>query len=122
MGRLLVAVSLVALAASHVGCASREPPLFQLDWQVVSERGGPAVKGHVVNRASLPARDLRLLVEGLDDSGRVVTKTLGVLAQMVESGGSTPFDVPVPGTAATYRVSVLSYQLVLPPASTGRSR
>jgi hypothetical protein len=121
VARLLLALSLAALTWSEVGCASsREPPLFQLDWQVVPAPRGPSVKGHLVNRGSLPARDLRLLVEGLDDSGHVLTKTLGVLSQIVESGGSTPFDVPVPGTAASYRVSVLSYEWVLPPASTGR--
>jgi len=122
MQRLLLAVGLIAVGYGAAGCASASESPFQLEWQVSPESRSPSVKGHVFNRGSLPARNLRLVIEGLDASGRVVTTTLGVLSQTVESGGSTPFDVPVPGTAASYRVSVQSFEWVLPAGGAGRSR
>jgi hypothetical protein len=120
MQRLLLAVALVAVGYSATGCASAPDSPFRLEWQVSQESRSPSVRGHVFNGGSLPARDIHLLIEGLDASGRVVTTTLGILAQIVESGGSTPFDVPVPGTAASYRVSVQSFQWVLPVGGVGR--
>ena len=120
MQRVLLAVSLIAVGYGAAGCASASDSPFRLEWQVSPESRSPSVKGRVFNGGSLPARDLRLLIEGLDSSGRVVTTTLGVLPQIVESGGSTPFDVPVPGTVASYRVSVQSFQWVLPAGGAGR--
>ena len=120
--RKLFLVGLLVTTTLGVGCASARKPQFQLEWQVMQGPGGPSVKGHVLNVALLPARDLRLLVEGLDTSDHVVTRTLGVLPIIVPSRSSVPFDVPVPGTAASYRVSVQSFEWVLPPASPGRSK
>ena len=122
IGRKLFVTVLAVIASLAVGCASARRPQFQLDWQVSQGPGGPSVKGHVMNASLLPARDLRLLVEGLDGPGTVQTTTLGVLPIIIPSRGSVPFDIPVPGTAASYRVSVLSFTWVLPPASPGRSR
>ncbi len=122
MTRAQAVVGLLVTTTLGAGCASADRPQFQLEWQVMQGPGGPSVKGRVLNEAPLPARDLRLLIEGLDASDHVVTKTLGVLPIIVPSRSSVPFDVPVPGTAASYRVSVQSFQWVLPPASPGRSR
>ena len=114
LAALIVTVSLLAL-----GCGSQARQ-FKLDWQLNQGPGGPSVKGHIVNPYALPARDIRLLVEGLDESGQVTTKTLGYLPTIVPSGSEVSFDIPVAGNAARYRVKVLSYDWVLPAASGGR--
>ena len=113
---VVVLVVLVAL-----GCAGRQPRAFTLDWAVTDEAGGPALSGKIYNPYPLPARRIRLLVEGLDGSGNVVNRTLGVIESIVRSRESLPFSVPVPA-AAEYRVSVLSWDLQTPTPSPGSRR
>ena len=87
---------------------------FQLDWQVTKETRGAIVRGQIGNPYGVPARDIHLLVEGLDAGGSVVTTMTSVVRRIVLSGDRAPFDVFVPGDAARYRVSVVSFDLVLP--------
>lgn len=115
-GRLATAaLALVTLLA--LGCAGRQRA-FTLDWQVSDAAGGPALNGRIYNPYPLPARRIKLLVEGLDESGAVVNRTLGVIESIVRSGESLPFSVPVP-SATQYRVSVLSWDLQTPGSSPG---
>jgi hypothetical protein len=120
MGRLAGAV-LALLTLLAVGCAGRESRSFKLDWQVSEAAGGPALNGRIHNAHPLPARHIKLLVEGIDDSGAVVNRTLGVVESIVRSGESMPFSVPVP-QAPRYRVSVLSWDLQTPTPSSGGRR
>ena len=102
------------------GCArggeriTHEPPQFHLDWQVTSDARGAVVRGQLVNGHGLPARDIHLLVEGLDASDVVVTRTSSALRRIVLAGERAPFDIVVPRAADRYRVTVVSFDLVLP--------
>lgn len=87
---------------------------FQLDWQVTKDSRGTIIRGLIGNPYGAPARDIHLLVEGLDAGGKVVTTTTSTLKRIVPSGERAPFDVFVRGEAERYRVSVVSYDLVLP--------
>lgn len=122
MSRKVVAAVALTIAVFALGCASEVKREFKLDWQLSEGPGGWSVKGHILNPFALAARDIRLLVEGLDASGGVTTTTLGYLPIIVPSRSGASFDVPVPATAVSYRVRVLSYEWVLPPASPARNR
>ena len=111
----LAAATLVVLTLLAWGCAGH-PRAFTLDWEVSDKADGPAVNGRIYNPYSLPARHIKLLVEGLDESGVVVNRTLGVIESIVRSGESLRFSVPVP-SAPQYRVSVLSWDLQTPGSS-----
>ena len=117
LGRVAVAaLAMVTLLAP--GCAGRQPRAFTLDWEISDKAGGLAVNGRIYNPYPLPARHIKLLVEGLDESGAVVNRTLGVIEAIVRSGETLPFSVPVP-SAPQYRVSVLSWDLQTPGPSPG---
>ena len=116
----LAAAALAVMTLLALGCAGR-PRAFTLDWEVSDQSGGPAVNGRIYNPYPLPARRIKLLVEGLDESGAVVNRTLGVIESIVRSGESLPFSVPVP-SAPQYRVSVLSWDLQTPSPSGGGRR
>jgi hypothetical protein len=88
---------------------------FQLDWQVTKHARGAVVRGHLANPYAVPARDIHLLVEGLDAAGGVVTRTTSAVRRIVLAGDRVPFDVLV-GDAERYRVSVVAFDLVLPRA------
>ena len=87
---------------------------FQLDWQVTKEPRGAIVRGHLGNPYAVPARDIHLLVEGLDGGGNVVTTTTSAVRRIILSGDRASFDVLVPGDAERYRVSVVAFDLMLP--------
>ena len=115
VGAALMLLSLVVLGCARGGATvAHEPPQFHLDWQVTPDARGAIVRGQLHNGHALPARDIRLLVEGLDGSGQVVTRTNSAVRRIVLSGERAPFDVVVPGAAERYRVTVVGFDLVLP--------
>ena len=111
---VLIAAAIAACARGPEAPTPSSTPQFHLDWQTTSEPRGGVVRGQLINRHALPARDIHLLVEGLDGGGNVVTMSTTVLRRIVLSGERAPFDVLVPGAADRYRVSVVSFDLVLP--------
>ena len=117
---LRVALLFVLFAGALSGCARDGNVVpdagrrFQLDWQVTKETRGAIVRGQIGNPYAVPARDIHLLVEGLDAGGSVVTRMTSVVRRIVLSGDRAPFEVLVPGDAARYRVSVVTFDLVLP--------
>jgi len=86
-----LAVSILILGST--GCASLDSALepkagqelrpfavgweqfFTIDWQPTERKGQPALEGMVVSRFGATATRVQLLVEGLDESGRVVGRT-----------------------------------------------
>ena len=55
---------------------------------------------------------VRLRVERLDGTGRLITTTTGHVAGMLTPGMRAYFEVPVATAAPAYRVSVLSFDWV----------
>jgi hypothetical protein len=113
-------VSVALLALALAGCArpgdgpASNTPQFRLDWVSTSAPQGAIVRGQLQNGHAVPARDIHLLVEGLDASGNVVITTTSVLRRIVLAGDRAPFDVLVPGVADHFRVTVVSFDLVFP--------
>jgi hypothetical protein len=115
IGIAIVLVALVSTACARVNAVpSAATPQFRLDWQATGEGPGAVVRGQLLNGHAVPARDIHLLVEGLDARGHIVTTTTSVLRRIVLAGDRAPFDVLVPGAADHYRVTVVSFDLVMP--------
>jgi hypothetical protein len=116
-----VAVILVLFGVALSGCARAGDVVpsparqFRLDWQVTKHKRGAIVRGYLGNPYAVPARDIHLLVEGLDAAGGVVTRTTSAVRRIVLAGDRVPFDV-LAGDAERYRVSVVAFDLVLPRA------
>ena len=90
---------------------------FKLDWQAGERRGRPVIYGHLFNDYGFAARDVRLRVEALDAMGRVVATGTGYVAGTVTPGARVAFEVPAPAIAASYRVTVLSFDWLMPNVS-----
>lgn len=81
---------------------------LKLDWEVAEQGGRAVVYGYVFNDFGLAARDVSLLVEGLDPSDRVVTRAYGHIPHVLTPGSRGYFETAI-APAARYRVSVYSY-------------
>ena len=102
-----------ALAAGEVQESSDRT--FRLEWA----KEGRKVDGYVYNRTSRHAARMRLLVEGVDASGKVTAAT-GTWVTDVPPNNRTYFQVAVPD-APSYRVTIVSYTWIQEIAS-GRDR
>ncbi|HET7876789.1 MAG TPA: hypothetical protein VFN71_14800 [Methylomirabilota bacterium] len=80
-----------------------------------TERAGGTrvlIFGEVRNSANHPAERVTLMAEGLDESGRVVSRSRGYVSGLVPSRGSAPFEIRLlsAGSEKRYRVQVESFQ------------
>jgi hypothetical protein len=87
---------------------------LQLAWRATTDERGAIVRGEIRNPYGLAARNIHLLVEGLDPAGDIVTRTAWPMAQIIRSGERARFDIPVPAGADRYRVTVVAFDFVLP--------
>jgi hypothetical protein len=90
---------------------------LKLSWK--AERVGPSrilILGDIRNLSSLPASQVVLRAEGLDESGRVVSRARGYVSGSIPAGGSSPFEIRlVPaGRERQYRVSVDAFEFADP--------
>ena len=82
---------------------------FALEWQP-HERGGRAfVSGYVTNEWGIGVNNVRMRVEALDAAGGVTATYIGYVFGDVTPGTRAYFEVPLAQKAASYRVSVLSF-------------
>lgn len=111
LGALVLAVLLsVGVARAQIGTRAVGDDL-QVDWSASEDRRGrPVVSGYVVNRrAGTYAINVRLRVEALDDAGRVTGSTTGYVIGDVPPSNRAYFEIRAPARAATYRVSIESF-------------
>ena len=85
---------------------------FKIDWQAGAHQGRPTVYGHVYNDWGMAAANLRLLVEGVDERGAVVSQTVGWVGTLLTPGTTAPFEVRVDRGAPSYRVTVFAFDWV----------
>jgi hypothetical protein len=112
-------VLLALLALVPAGCALPEQRLeplvrgweqyFRLEWEGTERAGQPLVRGYITNTWGFGASDIRLLAEGLDASGAVVSQDVGWLGAELPPGTRAYFEVPVRRASPTYRVSVFAF-------------
>jgi hypothetical protein len=86
------------------------PQFFKLDWVALVNHGTTTIEGHIRNDGNFSAGRVRLLVDALDASGNVVGQRLvWLLPPDLTPGTQQYFAVPMPEAAASYRVSVYSF-------------
>jgi hypothetical protein len=82
---------------------------FRVEHQLERVKGRSRITGYVYNDYLLTAINIRLLVEELDSSGRVVSTAVGYVDEELPPRGQAYFQTPVPKEGATYRVRVQSF-------------
>ncbi|HEX9822531.1 MAG TPA: FxLYD domain-containing protein [Methylomirabilota bacterium] len=116
MRSLSVALSTSLLLASTVLAGPNYAPgsldrYFRIEYQAASTARGNVLEGFVYNEAALLADRMRLSIEALDASGRVVGTTTTWVLGGVPPNNRAWFQAPVP-PAAMYRVEILSFDWV----------
>lgn len=82
---------------------------FTITWETWERQNRPVVAGYVRNDAGFTAMKVRLLVDGLDGTGRIVNQRVTWFGPALTPGTRAYFEVPViPGTSQ-YRVSVFAF-------------
>ena len=114
---LLVAAIVAALSTTALAQTQTFTPQSssRLTLSFTTERVGSGrvlVYGEVRNGSNMAAERVIVSVEGLDDSGRVVSRGRAYVFGSVPSRGSSPFEVRMssPGTERRYRVEIESFQ------------
>jgi hypothetical protein len=113
---LLVALTL-ALFTAPVALAQFESTAgadryFRIESEVKQTKRGTAVSGYLYNSNGMTAERVLLRVDGLDAAGQVVSSTRAYVLGGVPRYNRAYFDVRVPPGAASYRVSVVSFDFV----------
>jgi hypothetical protein len=118
----MVAALLVMVMGAQAGAELLTPRIlgweqfFKLDWQADQRRGRPVVTGHIMNDWGFPARNVQLLVEGLDGTGNIVGQRVSWLGSELTPGMRAYFEEPAPppgpAPATSYRVSVFAWDWV----------
>jgi hypothetical protein len=116
----LLGMSLVggaAVATQAIGHSGNLQPLtvgweqyFDIRWGVARQDRGALVEGFITNTWGMPARDVRVLVNTYDASGARTSQVIAWGPKEIQPGGRAYFDVTVPDRAATYDVSILSWE------------
>ena len=113
--RITAAFTLLSILAAPAAVTAQSyrvygaEQFFSVEWAASVARGRPLVSGYVVNKYGLTARQMRVLVESLDASGAVTGATIGYVNADVPPDSRRYFEVPLRVPAASYRVSVLSW-------------
>ena len=107
----LIAALMTLLVAPGVTTALSPTPVTELrvEWEQVSRRSGAVVRGYIYNEHQMRVENVRVRVEQLDADARpVLTRTVFVVGTIPYRDRGY-FEVPMPATGATYRVSVESF-------------
>jgi len=117
MHRLLVVAAI--LGALLTGTPASAQPLtpqfpaweryFEISSTPFERRGQVWLSGYVVSRWGETATGVKLLIESLDANGRIVAQRVEWLNGVIPVFSRTYFEVPAPPPAASYRVSVFSF-------------
>lgn len=109
----IVVLGPIAADAQNLGGARPEERYFRVEAQPAQSSGGRTILyGHVYNTHYRGARNVRLLIEGLDGSGQTVSKAVGWVNGDVSGGGDRYFEAVAPPAGTTFRVTVLYYDWV----------
>ena len=115
---LLVALLLGAAPVPAVGQTFTPQSPMGLTVTFTTEKAGGTrvlVFGEVRNTSTSPAQRVTLLAEGLDESGRVVSRARGYVLGIVPARGSTSFEIRIlaSGSERRYRVQVEAFEFVV---------
>jgi hypothetical protein len=120
MTRRLLLLGLLLVAAPADGAAQTFTPQSPAGLSVTftTERAGGTrvlVFGEVRNSNPSPAQHVVVVAEGLDESGRVVSRARGYVFGVLPSRGSAPFEIRMlaSGSEKRYRVQIESFEFVV---------
>jgi hypothetical protein len=85
---------------------------FRVTWEPRKDSVAQTIQGHVYNDSPLRVTDVRLQVEGLGADDHPVGKTFAWALGDIVPGGETSFVVDSMPGAVTYRIGVVSYDVV----------
>jgi hypothetical protein len=108
---LAVVLLLWSLGGAAAALAQSADPdrFFGLEWSGTERRGRPIVSGYIINNYRIRAVNVRLLVESLDASGKVLETTSGI-SYDVPPGSRVYYEVPVKQRAPRYRVTITGWE------------
>ena len=114
-----LALGLVLLLVAPAVAPARElQPLmrgweqhFSVTWDAIQRHGRLEVEGYVNNRSPYRVGNVRVLVDSLDDTGRIVDQRVSWVLGELGGDSRVYFDVPVT-PADHYRIRVFSYDRV----------
>jgi hypothetical protein len=116
--RGLAVALLLLLAVPGVAPAQEMQPLmqgweehFSVTWDALQRRGRTEVEGYVNNKSPYRVGRVRVLVDSLDNTNRVVDQKVAWVSGESAGGDRLYFNVPVT-PAAQYRVRVFSYDRI----------
>jgi hypothetical protein len=108
-----IALTLTAAAgaaAQDFGAGTPESRYFRVDSAVAPGRRGPQIQGYVYNVYDAHAVRVRLRMEALDASGRVLDTRTVFVPTDVPARGRAFFEAPAPAGTVSARVSVLNFE------------
>lgn len=117
------------LLAALGGCATLGPPAawypgnlqplivgwqqyFRIQWSATPRDGGVLIDGHITDIWGFTAQQVRVLVTGYDTAGKQVGQLIAWGPNEITPGSRVYFNVEVPKGAATYDVSIFSWNWV----------
>ncbi len=119
MTRRLLLLGFLLFAAPAVGIGQTFTPQSPAGLSVTftTERAGGTrvlVFGEVRNSNTSSAQHVVVVVEGLDDTGRVVSRARGYVLGVVPSRGTAPFEIRMlaSGSEKRYRMQIESFEFV----------
>ena len=92
---------------------------FRVSWQRETDPVAPRIVGRVHNDSPFRVTDVRLEVQGLDANRQAVGRTFAWAFGDIVPGGETSFVFDAMPGAVSYRVAVVSYDVVSGPAGGG---
>ena len=116
MTRALYVAALVLSLAVGVVAAQTSPSVtdsgLRLEWDArTAQSGGAVISGYIYNDNRQPAIKVRLLVEAIDGTDRVIDRAVGFVVGAVPVSGRSYWVVPLPVSGARYRVTVAFFEL-----------
>ena len=108
---LLAALPAVVPAAPLTTLVVDWPVYVAIEAQSGEVGGRPIVYGKVRNISGYGIKRIQLLVDGLDANGAIVNQRVEWLGPTLTPGTAAYFELPVPGPAARYRVSVFALDI-----------
>jgi hypothetical protein len=120
IGALMLGVPIVLFTAMSREVGAEDQDRFHVEWQQQLVGGrDPALKGFIDNRSQLRVGNVRLRVDALDESAKVIGQSFGWVIGDVPAGGRAYFVVPLTTAGLAYRVSVESYDPISEGTGTG---
>jgi hypothetical protein len=87
--------------------------LFHVEWSAgAAGRDQSRIFGYAYNDYRVDAVNVHLRITGLDESGHPIASIVQPVGETVRAGGRAFFDMRIPGSARSYRVTVESFDFM----------